>query len=191
MNPAICVTSVGPVEDSILTAIAAWLAEQFWTTTERMGALKMPETAWDATRRQHNSVPILRRVAEFCPPDAFRLLAVTQADLFIPMLTFVYGQAQMPGRVAMISLARLRQEFYGLEPNSPLLLSRAMKESLHELGHTFGLVHCPDRSCAMALSTNIRQLDLKNGEYCGACSVLVRDSRERTSPRATAQMKLI
>jgi archaemetzincin len=191
MNTAICVTSVGPVENSIPEAIAAWLAEQFGTTTERIAAMEMPVTAWDAARRQHNSVPILRRLAEFCPPDAFRLLAITQADLFIPMLTFIYGQAQMQGRVAMISLARLRQEFYGLEPNSPLLLSRAMKEALHELGHTFGLVHCPDKSCAMALSTNVRQLDLKKGEYCRACSVVVRDSRERTSPGAAAQMKPI
>ena len=31
---------------------------------------------------------------------------------------------------------------YGLKKNEALLLSRAIKEVIHELGHNFGLIHC-------------------------------------------------
>jgi archaemetzincin len=44
---------------------------------------------------------------------------------------------------------------------------------LHELGHTRGLVHCADRSCVMALATNVAQLDAKEPRYCESCRALM------------------
>ena len=143
--------------------------------------LELPgiDFAYDARRGQYGSIQALELLLERCPPDALKLLAVTERDLFIPALTFVYGQAQLGGRVALISLARLRQEFYGLPPNREVLLQRALKEALHETGHTFGLVHCADRNCAMSLATNIRRIDDKRAEFCAACAArLLRRPRE-------------
>jgi archaemetzincin len=81
--------------------------------------------------------------------------------------------------VAAISLARLRQEFYGQPPNREILLQRALKEALHETGHMFGLVHCADRNCAMSLATNIRHIDAKRAEFCAGCAArLLRRPRE-------------
>jgi archaemetzincin len=133
-------------------------------------ALPLPavDFAFDRERGQYRSIEVLEMLAKVCPQDAVKLLAVTERDLFIPVLTFVFGQAQLNGRLAVISLARLRQEFYGLPANQEILLERAGKEALHEAGHTFGLVHCSDRECAMSLSTNVRQVDAKRG-YCPAC----------------------
>ncbi len=101
------------------------------------------------------------------------MLGVTEQDLFIPMLTFLYGQAQLGGRAAIVSLARLRQEFYGLATDDPLLRLRASKEALHEVGHTFGLVHCRDERCVMAASTGIERVDSKRGEFCRPCAILL------------------
>jgi len=126
--------------------------------------------AFDAGRGQYASIPVLELLGRICPPDALKLLAVTGFDLFIPVLTFVYGHAQLGGRVAVVSLARLKQEFYGLPPNREIFLARGWKEVLHESGHLFGLVHCPDRSCAMAVATNIRQIDSKQAAFCAACA---------------------
>jgi len=126
--------------------------------------------AYDPRRKQYSSTAFLEMLIRECPPDANKLLAVTERDLFIPVLTFVYGQAQLGGRVAAISMARLRQEFYGLPPDREVLLNRARKELLHESGHLFGLVHCIDRACAMSLSTGIRQVDEKKPFYCAACT---------------------
>ena len=113
---------------------------------------------------------LLRR----CPEDACKLLAVTEHDLFIPVLTFVFGQAQLGGRVGVVSFARLRQEFYGLAPNREVFLERAHKEALHETGHLFGLVHCAERTCAMSLATTVRQIDLKDDAFCAACAACAR-----------------
>ncbi|MGA3095681.1 MAG: archemetzincin [Bryobacteraceae bacterium] len=142
-------------------------------------ALPGIDFAYDARRGQYGSIPALEMLLARRPPDALKLLAVTECDLFIPALTFVYGQAQLGGRVAAISLARLRQEFYGLPPHPEILLQRALKEALHETGHTFGLVHCADRNCAMSLATNIRHIDAKRAEFCAACAArLLRRPRE-------------
>jgi archaemetzincin len=127
------------------------------------------EFAFDSGRNQYGSTAVLAMLARRCPPDARKLLAITGRDLFIPVLTFVFGHAQLGGPVAVISLARLRQEFYGLPPDREVFLARAWKEALHEIGHTFGLVHCVDRSCAMSLATNVRQIDLKQAAYCAEC----------------------
>jgi archaemetzincin len=113
---------------------------------------------------------LLRR----CPEDGYKLLAVTGRDLFIPVLTFVFGHAQLGGRAGIVSLARLRQEFYGLPPDPEILRQRAEKEVLHEGGHMFGLVHCAERRCAMSLATGVRQIDSKENAFCAPCSTRLR-----------------
>jgi archaemetzincin len=79
----------------------------------------------------------------------------------------------------VVSLARLRQEFYGQAPNRRLLTHRLLKEAIHEIGHTLGLVHCLDRTCPMSLATNIRQLDTKSLDWCANCAERVRRATEK------------
>ena len=156
-----------------LTAVRVGVDGEFGVPVREV-QLPGVEFAYDAGRNQYGSIPVLEMLSRRCPADALKLLAVTERDLFIPVLTFVFGHAQLGGRVAVISLARLRQEFYGLAPNREIFLERASKEALHETGHTFGLVHCGDRNCAMSLSTNVRQIDSKRCEYCAPCGARLR-----------------
>ena len=111
----------------------------------------------------------MRTLAEAAPPDTARILGVTEVDLAIPRLSFLFGQAQLEGSVAVISLCRLRQEFYGLPPDDELLRERTIKETLHELGHTFGLTHCRESKCVMSLATHIGLVDQKAERYCARC----------------------
>src|SRR6185437_7575536 len=105
-------------------------------------------------------------------------------DLFIPVLTFVFGHAQLGGRAGIVSLARLRQEFYRLPPDTEVFLARAAKEAVHETGHMFGLVHCADRACAMSLSTGVLQIDAKAASLCRPCAARVRHlTAARPQPR--------
>ena len=131
------------------------------------------EFAYDAVRGQYGSIPVLEMLVRLCPGDALKLLGLTERDLFIPVLTFVFGHAQLGGRAAVVSLARLHQEFYGLEPNREVFLERAQKEALHECGHMFGLVHCPDGNCAMSLASGVRQIDFKRAAFCGRCAARI------------------
>jgi len=137
--------------------------------------IELPEVefAYDPGRGQYRSIAVLEMLAKSCPADARKLVAVTERDLFVPVLTFVFGQAQLDGQVAVVSLARLRQEFYGLPENREIFLERVVKEALHEAGHTFGLVHCADAGCAMSLATNVRHIDRKRAGFCPSCEGLV------------------
>jgi archaemetzincin len=126
-----------------------------------------PEFAFDPARGQYHSTAILRHLAGVAGGD--RLLGVAAVDLYVPIFTFVYGEAQLGGPAALVSTHRLRPEFYGEAANGEVVAGRLLKESLHELGHTYGLRHCQDWSCPMATSTAIERLDWKGERYCDAC----------------------
>ncbi len=131
--------------------------------------------ALDAGRLQFHSTAILARLIEMAllkPGE--RILGVTERDLYVPVLTFVFGEAQMGGHAALISLHRLREEFYGLPASDALLRERALKEAVHELGHTLGLRHCPNWWCVMASAHAVEKLDLKSRDFCAACERAIR-----------------
>jgi archaemetzincin len=172
----IYLTPIGVVDGEMLTALETSLWQAFGVEVRKMPPLDEPSYAFDAERGQYSSTMILRDLARRCPADALRVLGITEKDLCIPMLSFIYGQAQLGGMVSIVSLARLRQEFYTLPANVVLLLGRLAKEALHEIGHTIGLIHCLDKGCPMSLATNIHQLDLKGSEFCTSCSILLREN---------------
>jgi archaemetzincin len=90
-----------------------------------------------------------------------RAIGVTRLDLFVPILTFVFGEAELGGRCAVVSLQRLDERFYGVPAREELLRERLVKEAVHELGHTFGLRHCEDWRCVMTPSHAVDRLDIK------------------------------
>lgn len=132
-----------------------------------------PEAAFDGSRAQYHSTRILAMLLEGPALRFDRVLAVTGVDLFIPILTYVFGEAQLSGKAAVASLQRLRPEAYGLPADRVLLLERWVKEAVHELGHTHGLLHCLDPGCVMRSSTYAEDIDLKGAEFCEACAALV------------------
>jgi archaemetzincin len=152
----------------LLEYLAAALARTFRTPCQIR-----PETfdlsfALEPDRQQYHSTAIIQRLERAVDPDA-RVLGVTASDLYVPILTFVFGEAQLDGNCAVVSTSRLKEEFYGLPPRQELLRERLLKEAAHELGHTFGLRHCPDWRCVMTASHDVEQLDVKGAEFCRAC----------------------
>jgi len=124
--------------------------------------------ARDRYRNQYYSTAILEAMLALAEPGA-RLLAVTSLDLYVPVLTFVFGEAQLSGPCAVVSLHRLREEFYGLPGREELMRERLVKEAVHELGHTFDLRHCDDWRCVMTSSHAVARLDVKGAEFCYSC----------------------
>jgi archaemetzincin len=175
------VMPVGNVDEHALEVLKERFQQELGWDVRTGPCIVVPGIAYDAKRKQYEAIHILRAVIDGMPGDASRVLAVADADLFIPMLTFVFGQAQLSGKAALMSLARLRQEYYGLPANTALLYKRAEKEAMHEVGHTFGLIHCTDKDCVMALSNSIQQVDGKFAEYCRSCAILLQDSLTRVT----------
>jgi archaemetzincin len=163
------VQPVGSVGEQAIGWAEAVATEWFPFPVRRLPPLEPPANAYDALRRQHQSVEIMKALARAVPPGAARVLGLTEFDLAIPLLTFLFGQAQLDGPVALVSLCRLRQEFYRLPPDPDLLRERLAKEILHELGHSFGLTHCARAECSMSLSTHIEMVDTKRAGWCEAC----------------------
>ena len=157
------------VETEIVGPIAEHVERALGCDVTLLPPAPTPTFAFDPHRRQYSSSAILSWWGEHLPAPGARVLAVTGVDLFIPMLTFLFGHAQLDGALAVISLARLRPEAYGPFHDAALLLARARKEALHELGHTLGLTHCPRPTCVMSLATTIHHVDQKSTEYCPDC----------------------
>jgi len=136
--------------------------------------VETPRYAHNETRGQYDAKMILKKMRHQSPPASFRVMGVTELDLYVPILKYVYGLAQIEGKCALISLCRLRPQFYAQPPNPDLFLKRALKTALHELGHTFGLTHCRNRRCAMYSSTRIEDTDYKSCEFCPTCQELLK-----------------
>ncbi len=103
------------------------------------------------------------------PPDTFRILGITELNLLIPIFTFLFGEAQLDGKGALVSTHRLHNQFYGIPENKDLLKNRLLKEAIHELGHTFGLIHCFTLKCVMKSSTYVEEIDQKSTDFCRLC----------------------
>ena len=154
---------------ALLRGLETRLAESFGLEVEVRSPWFDPERCFDPSRGQYNSTLLLAQL-QGGPGEAFpRVLGVTGVDLFIPVLTWVFGEAQLPGRAAVMSLHRLAPELYGLPADEARLAERAEKEAVHELGHTFGLIHCRQPECVMRSSTYVEEIDLKGVRFCEEC----------------------
>lgn len=140
--------------------------------------LNLPEDAYNPRRRQYNSNIIMMR---FQGKFKDRVLMVTKVDLYVPGLNFIFGQAECPGLLALISLARLDPRFYGEPYKEHLILDRAVKEAVHEICHTYGLAHCSNPTCVMRFSNSILDTDLKSKTLCNLCKVKLSKILERPS----------
>jgi len=160
---------IGNVDGGLLTDLEVALAESFRVPCEVLRRTLDPEFAFHGERQQYHSSELLGRMQSHVASDSWRVLGVTGVDLYIPILTFVFGEAQMGGPCSVVSFHRLRQEFYGLPADQDVLWQRLLKEAVHEIGHTIRLTHCEDYGCAMAPSHAVEWIDLKNAKFCAAC----------------------
>jgi archaemetzincin len=161
------------VDLAMLDNLAAALARVFSISCHVEEDVVDASTAFDHRRGQHYSTAILGMLTLRNPPPQTRLLGITDHDLFVPVLTFVFGEAQLHGNCALVSYHRLRDSFYGLPDREGVLDERLAKEAVHELGHTFGLRHCEDWRCVMSSSHAVEVLDLKGAGFCRSCRACV------------------
>lgn len=126
-------------------------------------------TAHSKERNQFYSTKIISEAIPLTKEINGKVLILVDFDLFIPIFTFIFGEAQLNGKHSIISLCRLHEEFYTGKTNEDLLIERTIKEILHELGHNFGLLHCTNWDCVMHSSTSIEEVDIKGKDYCNKC----------------------
>lgn len=168
----ITILPIGSVEKNVLERIQESLSTVFLGTFCEIWERTMPvhQYAYNASRHQYHSSLILTDMERWVEEsEADKILGVTEVDLYVPRLNFVFGEAMCPGRTAIISLYRLKPEFYDQPSNQNLFIERSAKEAVHEIGHTLGLRHCHNPTCNMFFSSNIQVTDTKKIRYCEKC----------------------
>ncbi|MGD8780242.1 MAG: archaemetzincin family Zn-dependent metalloprotease [Ignavibacteria bacterium] len=123
---------------------------------------------YSSERGQYYSTKIIEDVSKITVQND-KIVILVNVDLYIPIFTFVFGEAQLNGNISIVSICRLHEEFYDLKPNQELLFRRTLKEVIHELGHNFGLIHCKDWNCVMHSSMGVEEVDIKSYEFCKTC----------------------
>jgi archaemetzincin len=171
---SILLVPIPPVDRELIKTLISPLQKIFGVpvTAQAQNSVD-PTPALDTVRNQYNSSILLACILADRGGESGKVLGVTGLDLFVPVLTFVFGEAQLDGAAALVSTCRLDETFYGLPSNQTLLRERLIKEAVHELGHTFGLIHCRNFECVMHSSTSVEEIDLKGMELCVECRRLV------------------
>lgn len=172
----IAVLRIGTVDMDVIGEVQSCLHRVFPQTECVIleDVIPVPQDTYNARRRQYYSNGVLAKMRDYVSRfDVDRVLGVTEVDLYASGLNFVFGEAQCPGRIAIISLCRLKPAFYGQQADRESFVERSMKEAVHEVGHTLGLRHCHNPACIMFFSNSIVDTDRKKLGFCERCYPLV------------------
>ncbi len=176
----ILISPIGDLDSSLIERVGNGIAQGFGYPVDIVSLLKNVDFALDPARSQYFSTVILEKLADLAPPRTVKVLALFDQDLFIPILTHVFGEAQLGGRACIVSTFRLTEALPTINTQNTYR-QRVIKEALHELGHTFNLRHCPDSTCCMHYCRSVDDVDRKSACFCRYCKVLLEDEIKRTA----------
>jgi archaemetzincin len=165
----ITLITFGHFEEDFLDKIAVSVKSEFNCDVNiREGHLDLSDF-YDAGRRQYDGMKLLHEIDYSFSSNQYKTLGLFNVDLFIPILTYIFGQAFLKGQSGIASHYRFSNERYGMSKDDKSILDRLRKEVIHELGHTYGLIHCHIPTCVMRSSTYVEDIDQKSANLCLKC----------------------
>ncbi len=175
MRP-IGVVPFGEVSEIVSKTIAANILGYLHLESVIVPPVEHPHYAFDKGRLQYDAGILLKNFELIASTDYEKVIGVVDLDLFVPILSYVFGESRQGGRCALVSIHRLKKNSDGSSSSTSLLLERTAKVALHELGHLFNLVHCMNEKCLMHFSGGIQDLDTSPPYFCRYCSLYLRDA---------------
>ena len=169
MRNKIILVPLGDIDFGLTNKLASGLASLLGLTVEILHPLEVPPEAYNPQRGQYYSTVVLNKLELLKADEKEKILGIIDEDLYVPALTYLFGDADPHSKVAVLSICRLRNEFSGFPDNEELLFSRILKESVYQLGHTLNLENCLNPKCVMYPSTKVVDTDLKLAKFCDNC----------------------
>lgn len=170
---SIYLLEIGEVKDLDWEALGSDLSKIFSLRTKKIGPIEVPDFAFDRLRKQYDSLKIMQDISSISFDSLEKMLAVTSVDLFTDDYNYIFGQGDSPGKISIVSTFRLDPRNFKDNFNKDIYYQRILKEAIHELGHNFGVSHCPDKSCPMHFSNNVTDTDFKKTQLCQKCQNLL------------------
>ncbi len=175
MKGVVAIIPIGSVQKAFCREVGQIVSDVLDREVEILPEMAQPQYAFNPERGQYHSTSIVRRVGQAINRRKHCLgVGITEVDLFMPDLNFVFGEADRHERALVISLARLMPTYYGNAPDHARMMRRAVAETLHEIGHVLCLTHCQNESCAMFFSNTLSDTDRKRSSYCDPCRERIR-----------------
>ena len=170
------VIPIGDIPDIAPKVIAAHISGYLELQTTLLESMKNPSYALDKQRLQYDVGPILQYLESRSFTSVDKVVGILDVDLFVPVFTHVFGEARKGGRVALISIFRLRENPMDTINDSAITLERAAKVALHELCHLYDLTHCESSQCLMYFSGSLSDLDQSSFNLCRYCKQFFEDA---------------
>jgi archaemetzincin len=178
----ITLISFGYFEKELLEMVVNDVEREFSLPVKTQdGHLDLSEF-YDPARKQYDGNKLLKEIDSWFASDTVKTLGLFNVDLYIPILTYIFGQAFLYGRCGIVSIYRLSNERYGIKADEKIFVDRIRKEVIHELGHTFGLIHCRNSTCVMRSSTYVEDIDQKDAMLCNHCRMELEMKRTFLQP---------
>jgi len=174
----VAIQPLGDVRGDIIDTVASRLETFFKIPTDVCQEHAIPKGSYHPQRGQYNCYPILAFLKTLGPDHAIKTIGVTEVDLFVPILTYVFGEAEMGGHGAVISTYRLARGRDRQPIPSGQLFKRVEKIAIHELAHTFRLSHCKEDGCLMGSFPVLSRIDENPICFCRYCVTFLKDEYE-------------
>ena len=169
------IVPAGKVPAIITKVIAAHISGYLRLNAEITSPLELPDYAFARERRQYDAGVILKAFESMRFDRFQKVVGVLDVDIFVPIFTYVFGEARQNGKYALVSSYRLKKnpEEEGKPPSN--FYERVAKVALHELGHLFNIFHCEDKNCLMHFSGDLNDLDQSSLVFCDFCTTCFKD----------------
>ena len=177
MEQKIVLRPLVQIDSHMLETLKQSLTQTFNCSVEIEAQISNLDYAYEPKRKQYLASPLLSTLRSFSMEPGDRCLGIVDVDLYSSGLNFIFGEADISSGVAIISLYRLRPERYGLPQDEGLFQDRAIKEAVHELGHTYHLSHCGDIECVMHFSNSLADTDIKSASFCPKCQRKLKEDK--------------
>ena len=174
----ILISPIGEFDPNLFADISVRIQNIYGFECDVASVLTDLSFAYHAGREQYHSTPVLSKLDALAPEKYLKIVGLTRVDLFIPILTYVFGEAQLNGRACLVSAFRLNEDNLSFDPDKTFK-DRIVKESIHEIGHTFNLRHCKNNDCIMNYCRSVKEVDLRKDGLCRYCRVLFEDEKKK------------